>query len=68
MYVSKKSNCASRDCAGLAAPAAAKLRVSSFLLILHYVVAHRYVILHKDFEKAYKSTIKKQTDEFEFYK
>lgn len=28
----------------------------------------RYVILHKDFEKAYKSTIKKQTDEFEFYK
>jgi len=29
---------------------------------------NRYVILHKDFEKAYKSTIKKTTDEFEFYK
>ena len=29
---------------------------------------NRYVILHKDFEKAYKSTIKKQHDEFEFYK
>eukprot|EP00283_Hemiselmis_rufescens_P004494 CAMPEP_0173418120 /NCGR_PEP_ID=MMETSP1357-20121228/340_1 /TAXON_ID=77926 /ORGANISM="Hemiselmis rufescens, Strain PCC563" /LENGTH=402 /DNA_ID=CAMNT_0014380553 /DNA_START=36 /DNA_END=1244 /DNA_ORIENTATION=- len=29
---------------------------------------NRYVILHKDFEKAYKTTIKKTTDEFEFYK
>lgn len=28
----------------------------------------RYVILHKDFEKAYKSTIKKTNDEFAFYK
>ena len=29
---------------------------------------NRYVILNKDFEKAYKATIKKTTDEFEFYK
>jgi len=30
--------------------------------------AYRYVILNKDFEKAYKATIKKTTDELEFYK
>merc|ERR1712216_45431 len=29
---------------------------------------NRYIILNKDFEKAYKATIKKQTDTFEFYK
>jgi 26S proteasome regulatory subunit T3 len=29
---------------------------------------NRYVILHKDFEKAYKTTIKKTNDEFAFYK
>ncbi len=29
---------------------------------------NRYVILNKDFEKAYKATIKKTTDTFEFYK
>jgi len=33
-----------------------------------YLVVYRYVILNKDFEKAYKATIKKTTDEFEFYK
>ena len=29
---------------------------------------NRYVILHKDFEKAYKAIIKKTNDEFAFYK
>jgi len=29
---------------------------------------NRYIILNKDFEKAYKATVKKTTDEFEFYK
>ncbi len=32
------------------------------------LAAYRYVILNKDFEKAYKATIKKTTDELEFYK
>uniref|UniRef100_A0A1I7UWD7 26S proteasome regulatory subunit 6B n=1 Tax=Caenorhabditis tropicalis TaxID=1561998 RepID=A0A1I7UWD7_9PELO len=29
---------------------------------------NRYVVLTKDFEKAYKSVVKKETDQFEFYK
>jgi len=29
---------------------------------------NRYIILNKDFEKAYKATVKKTTDEFECYK
>lgn len=28
----------------------------------------RYVVLPKDFEKGYKSNVKKSNDEFEFYK
>jgi 26S proteasome regulatory subunit T3 len=31
------------------------------------VRANRYVILNKDFEKAYKNNIKKSDTEFEFY-
>lgn len=34
---------------------------------LHAVRANRYVILNKDFEKAYKNNIKKSDTEFEFY-
>jgi 26S proteasome regulatory subunit T3 len=34
---------------------------------LHAVRANRYVILNKDFEKAYKNNIKKTDKEFEFY-
>jgi len=34
---------------------------------LHAVRANRYVVLHKDFEKAYKNNIKKADTEFEFY-
>ena len=29
---------------------------------------NRYVILAKDFEKAYKNVVRKTTDSFEFYK
>ena len=29
---------------------------------------NRYVILPKDFEKAYKNVVRKQSDSFEFYK
>ncbi len=29
---------------------------------------NRYVILPKDFEKAYKNVVRKPTDSFEFYK
>lgn len=29
---------------------------------------NRYVVLTKDFEKAYKSVVKKDQNEFEFYK
>ena len=34
---------------------------------LHAVRANRYVILNKDFEKAYKNNIKKSDTEFDFY-
>lgn len=34
---------------------------------LHAVRANRYVILNKDFEKAYKNNIKRADQEFEFY-
>lgn len=34
---------------------------------LHAVRANRYVILNKDFEKAYKNNIKKSDKDFEFY-
>jgi len=34
---------------------------------LHAVRANRYVILNKDFEKAYKNNIKKADTEFDFY-
>ena len=34
----------------------------------HDVRKNRYVILTKDLEKGYKSNVKKNTDEFEFYK
>jgi 26S proteasome regulatory subunit T3 len=34
---------------------------------LHAVRSNRYVILTKDFEKAYKSNTKKADGEFEFY-
>ncbi|PAV86447.1 hypothetical protein WR25_18657 [Diploscapter pachys] len=35
---------------------------------MHAVRENRYVVLTKDFEKAYKSVIKKDQNEFEFYK
>mgnify|MGYP003348779287 CR=1 FL=1 len=34
---------------------------------LHAVRANRYVILPKDFEKAYKNNIKRSDTEFDFY-
>ena len=35
---------------------------------LHAVRNNRYVVLNKDFEKAYKNNIKKADTEFEFYR
>ena len=35
---------------------------------LHAVRKNRYVVLPKDFEKGYKSNVKKTGDDFEFYK
>jgi 26S proteasome regulatory subunit T3 len=34
---------------------------------LHAVRNNRYVIMNKDFEKAYKNNIKKSDTEFDFY-
>lgn len=33
-----------------------------------FAAPRRYVVLPKDFEKGYKSNVKKSNDEFEFYK
>jgi 26S proteasome regulatory subunit T3 len=35
---------------------------------MHAVRENRYVVLPKDFEKGYKTTIKKDAAEHEFYK
>ena len=35
---------------------------------LHAVRKNRYVVLPKDFEKGYKSNVKKSNDTFEFYR
>ena len=35
---------------------------------MHAVRENRYVVLTKDFEKAYKNVIKKDQNDFEFYK
>lgn len=35
---------------------------------LHAVRSNRYVILNKDFEKAYKNNAKRSDTEFEFYR
>jgi len=35
---------------------------------LHAVRNNRYVVLNKDFEKAYKNNVKKADTEFEFYR
>ena len=35
---------------------------------MHAVRKNRYVILTKDFEKAYKRVVKKRDTEFDFYK
>jgi len=35
---------------------------------MHAVRENRYVVLTKDFDKAYKSVIKKDQNDFEFYK
>ena len=35
---------------------------------LHAVRKNRYVVLPKDFEKGYKSNVKKSSTEFDFYK
>ena len=35
---------------------------------MHAVRKNRYVILPKDFEKGYKTNVKKNEQEFEFYK
>lgn len=35
---------------------------------MHAVRKNRYVILPKDFDKGYRTTVKKSDTEFEFYK
>ena len=35
---------------------------------MHAVRENRYVVLAKDFEKAYKTVIRKDEQEFQFYK
>jgi 26S proteasome regulatory subunit T3 len=35
---------------------------------MHAVRENRYVVLAKDFEKAYKTVVKKDQNDFEFYK
>lgn len=35
---------------------------------MHAVRENRYVVLAKDFDQAYKSVIKKDQDNFDFYK
>lgn len=35
---------------------------------MHAVRENRYIVLTKDFDKAYKSVIKKEQLDFEFYK
>lgn len=35
---------------------------------MHAIRKNRYVVLSKDFEKAYKANVKKSANEFDFYK
>lgn len=50
-----------------------KIKLITFLLVLSQagmlaVRENRYIVLAKDFEKAYKTVIKKDEQEHEFYK
>lgn len=44
------------------------IEMISFQAGMHAVRENRYVVLTKDFDKAYKSVIKKDQNDFEFYK